>query len=158
MRMSEDSKTSFSLPQTECPDTEGLVPALVTVGRTGDAVDHGQLGCGGSELGQGATLSTSQNQILGAVAWLSLLHRVSGTFLGSPELRCILGWVTLWKDTKTSFGPGHGLVGAGAAPPRVCLGPASQKAVPATSRGGNGHLLEQLFGVSARRAAEDGNS
>lgn len=45
------SKTSFSIPQAECPDTGGLVPA-VTEGRPGAAwpVDHGCLGCGGSEL------------------------------------------------------------------------------------------------------------
>lgn len=61
MRTSEGSKNSFSLPLTECLNTKGLVPTLATEGRTGDAwlVDHGQLGCGGLELGQGDTPCTS---------------------------------------------------------------------------------------------------
>lgn len=109
VRMPGGSKNSFCLPKTECLDAEGLVPALATEGRTGGAwpVDHGQLGCGGSELGQGNTPSTSQNQILGALAWLSLLHRVAGTFLESPELCCILGWVCVCGgDAETRSGPG----------------------------------------------------
>lgn len=53
MKMSGGSRNSFSLLQNECLDTEGLVPALATKGRTGGAwpVDHGQLGYGGSEVG-----------------------------------------------------------------------------------------------------------
>lgn len=97
MKMSGGSKNSFSSLQTECLDTEGLVPVLATEGRTGGAwpVDHGQLECGGSEVGQGDTPGTGQNQMLGSVSWLSLLHRVSGIFLGSPKLCCILGWVSV---------------------------------------------------------------
>lgn len=109
---------------------------------------------------------TRQNQILGALAWPSLLHRLSGIFLESPELCCILGWVSVCGGTlKHPLGlvwPWAG--GSRQCPPRAChapstaLSPASPKAVPAASTGGDCHLLEQLFGASARRAAVDGNS
>lgn len=126
-------------------------------------MDHGQLGCGGSELGQGDT--PCQNQILGAVAWLSLLHRVLGTVLGSPELCCILGWVTVCRG-KHPLGHtwrGHGLVGAGGAHqcatlPALPLVQLPRKLMQHPPKEETRHLLEQLFGVSARRAAEDGNS
>lgn len=108
------------------------------------------------------------SQILGAVAWLSLLHRVLGTFLWSPELCCILGWVSVWGGTlKHPLGhawPGHGLVGAGGAHPECATLPAlplvqlPRKLFQQPAKEETRHLLEQLFGASARRAAEDGNS
>lgn len=104
------------------------------------------------------------SQILGAVAWLSLLHRVSGTFLGSPELCCILGWVGVCGGTlKHPLGHtwrGHGLVGAGSAHPECATLPAlplvqlPRKLFQQPAKEETHHLLEQLFGASARRAAE----
>lgn len=69
------------------------------------------------------------------------------------------------RDTETPFGPGvakgwwEQAVPTWSVPRSLpALGPASQKAVPAASKGGDSNLLEQLLGASARRAAEDGHS
>lgn len=98
------SKSSFSLLQTECPDADGTVLA-VTKGKPGAAwpVDHGGVGCGGSELvfpgkyracraGARRVPSTSQGQMLGTETCPALLHGASGTLLAQNIPR-IVRWL-----------------------------------------------------------------
>lgn len=67
-----------------------------------DVVAQSCFPLGNTELGQGVTSSASQSQLLGAVAFLALLHRVSGILLGQNIPRTVL-WFRfgkcLWGDT-----------------------------------------------------------
>lgn len=164
------SKNSFSLPQTECPDTDGLV-AVVTKGRPGAAwpVDDGWLGCGGSELlspgkyRAGARREPQrQSQTLGAVACLALLHGALGTLLGQniPTVvlhfkfgECLGGYILkcpLRLAWPCGGGSRHCLPEACHAP-SIALGPSSKKAVsadPLPPKQDTFRLLEQLVGAT----------
>lgn len=167
--MSWAPKNSFSLPQTECPDTDGLVPA-VTEGRPGAArpVDHGWLGCGGSELlspgKHRAGAPPAPVQVRRWELWLVLPCSTGprGPFWGrtSPELCCFLGLASVWggdalKCPLSLAWPCSG--GRRRCPPRAChapstaLGPSSKKAVsagPLPPKQETRHLLEQLVSAT----------